>query len=300
MSDFYQDQRKIELRVGIIAVICIIILVIGYAWLRNALNLHAMTELKVRFTNAQGIEVGDKVAVNGMEAGRVNRITQLSDGVLLTSRLNLKYPIRQGARFIIQDSNLMGGKQLDIINSDDGKPIDSKQIQNGESSYGMTALLNTAAITMQQINTLLNELNKPGGLFTEVQSTFNETKNTFGKVNATLDASKENFNNALKDISSSARQLNELISQNKPNLDKSIAMAPNVLQKAQATLDSLQAASSALQNTITEISKGKGTLSSLIQDDKLYRNLLQSTARLDSLLIDIKHNPKRYFKIKVF
>jgi phospholipid/cholesterol/gamma-HCH transport system substrate-binding protein len=38
----------------------------------------------------------------------------------------------------------------------------------------------------------------------------------------------------------------------------------------------------------------------LISEEDLYDNLLRASSRMDSLLVDIKDNPERYFKIKVF
>ncbi len=300
MTEFYQDQRKIELRVGIIAVVCILILIFGYAWLRNAFLLRTMTRLSIKFESAQGIEVGDKVTVNGMEAGRITDIDQLRDGILIKSQIKLKYPILEGSRFIIQDSNLMGGKQLDIINSASGKQLDTNRILIGENSYGMTALLSTTALTMHQVNQLLTDLRNPDGLFEQIKTTFNETQNTFGKVNSTLDDSKENLNKALEQIAASATRLNELIAQNKPNLDRTLSLTPDLIIKVQTTLDSLQMATSLLHNAVRDMSEGKGTLPSMINDDQLYLNLLNSSARLDSLLIDIKKRPGRYFRVKVF
>jgi phospholipid/cholesterol/gamma-HCH transport system substrate-binding protein len=300
MSDFYKDQRKIELRVGLIAVLSLVILVIGYAWLRNALQLKTMTQVRIKFESAQGIEIGDKVTVNGMEAGRVTKVAQLQDGVLIYTQLKLKYPIRRGAKFIIQDSNLMGGKQLEIINSEEGDPIDVNTVQAGENSYGMTALLSNASITMQQINALLTEMSKPEGIFSQIKETFEETKSTFGKVNTAIDDSKANLNNALQHISSSARQLNELLTRNKSKLDETINMTPELMTKATATMDSLRIATSSLQSVLKEMSEGKGTIPNLLNDDTLYKNLLSSSAKLDSLLDDVKKNPKRYFRVRVF
>jgi phospholipid/cholesterol/gamma-HCH transport system substrate-binding protein len=300
MSEFYKDQRKIELRVGLIAILCLVILVLGYAWLRNALQLKSMTEVKVKFANAQGIELGDKVTVNGMEAGRIRKITQMEDGILISSLLRLKYPLRQGARYTIQDSNLMGGKQMNIENPASGEPLDPKQIQTGDASFGMTALFDTAAMTMQQINKLLAEINQPDGLAAQVKATLNESKTTFSKVNSTIDENRVDLKQAMQQISASATQLNELLTQNKPGLDKVIGLTPELLQKAQVALDSLQTATSSLQKAVYDITQGKGTLPSLINDDTLYQNLLKSTSRLDSLLLDIKKNPKRYFRVKVF
>jgi phospholipid/cholesterol/gamma-HCH transport system substrate-binding protein len=300
MSDFYKDQRKVELRVGIIAVLSIVILIFGYAWLRNALQLRSMTAVKVKFQSAQGIEIGDKVMVNGMEAGRITKISQLQDGVLINTQLKLKHPIRQGAKFIIQDSNLMGGKQMEIINSPDGEPIDPMVVQSGENSYGLTSLIGTASLTMQNINKLLTEMNQPGGVFSQIKDTFEETKNTFGKVNTAIDDSRENVNNALVQISSSAQHLNDMLSRNKTKIGEAIDLTPDLLAKTTATMDSLRVASSALQQVLKDMSKGKGTLPSLMNDDKLYKDMLDTTAKLDSLLIDMKKNPKRYFRIKVF
>jgi phospholipid/cholesterol/gamma-HCH transport system substrate-binding protein len=194
----------------------------------------------------------------------------------------------------------MGGKQLEIINSANGEVINTKLVQNGENSSGMTALLSTASTTMQQVNILLTEFNKPNGFYSQVQSAFNETKTTFTKVNEVLDGSKTNLNSALKQISSSAEQLSQLISVNRPKVDNLMNMSPGLIQKTQATLDSLQAASTALQQVVNELNSGKGTLPSLINDDRLYKNLIDSSDNLDSLLIDVKKHPSRYFKVKVF
>lgn len=300
MTNFYKDQRKIELRVGIIAILALIVLVVGYAWLRNTLQLKSMTQVRIKFNNAQGIEVGDKITVNGMETGRIKKISQLEDGVLITGQIKLKHPLRQGARYIIQDSNLMGGKQLDIINSTSGEAIDINQVQQGETSYGMTALMSTASTTMHQINDLLTDLKKPDGFFTQVKSTFEETQETFEKVNEAIDDSKGNLNQALEQISLSAGHLNELITANKANIDNAIKMTPELLIKTQATLDSLRVVGSAMQSVFKDLSEGEGTLSNLIKDDELWQNLVKSTAKLDSLLLDIKQNPRRYFRVTVF
>ena len=56
----------------------------------------------------------------------------------------------------------------------------------------------------------------------------------------------------------------------------------------------------ALSATLNKINKGNGNLGLLINDDKLYYNLEKSTKSLDSLINDIKANPKRYINVSVF
>jgi phospholipid/cholesterol/gamma-HCH transport system substrate-binding protein len=44
----------------------------------------------------------------------------------------------------------------------------------------------------------------------------------------------------------------------------------------------------------------ESTISLLMRDRVLYDRLLKSSAQLDSLLNDVRKNPKRYFKFSVF
>jgi phospholipid/cholesterol/gamma-HCH transport system substrate-binding protein len=300
MSEFYKDQRQVELKVGIIVIVTLLILVFGYAWLRNLLQIKSMSELKIKFANTQGIQIGDKVTVNGMEAGKVGKITQLQDGVLLECMLKLKYPLRQGCRFIIQDSNLMGGKQMEIINAATGSKLDLSQIQSGEIATGMTTLMSEIGIAMVQVQKILVSLNQPDGVIASVSSTLSETEKAVKNVNGTLDANKDKLAATLKHLETSTRQLSQLLAEHKTEIDRTAQLTPQVMSKANATLDSLQIASQTLQAAIREITQGKGTLPKLISDEKLYNNLLKTTGRMDSLLIDVKKNPTRYFKLKVF
>ncbi|MDP2723851.1 MAG: MCE family protein, partial [Bacteroidales bacterium] len=55
-----------------------------------------------------------------------------------------------------------------------------------------------------------------------------------------------------------------------------------------------------MQVLLQSIQDGKGTLGQLMVNDSLYNQLTNSAASLDSLLLDVKANPKRYVKFSVF
>jgi phospholipid/cholesterol/gamma-HCH transport system substrate-binding protein len=46
--------------------------------------------------------------------------------------------------------------------------------------------------------------------------------------------------------------------------------------------------------------RGEGTLGRLSRDEALYDNLAAAVISLDSLLVDIRLNPKRYVTIEIF
>ena len=66
------------------------------------------------------------------------------------------------------------------------------------------------------------------------------------------------------------------------------------------TLRSLNTSVTDLTNALNHINKGEGTAGKLIYDEKLYNNLEQATANLNSLLKDLQDNPKRYVHFSVF
>ena len=66
------------------------------------------------------------------------------------------------------------------------------------------------------------------------------------------------------------------------------------------TLDNANKAVAELQAAINKVNDGKGSLSLLLNDDKLYKNLNDASANLNSLFIDLKAHPKRYVSFSVF
>ena len=55
-----------------------------------------------------------------------------------------------------------------------------------------------------------------------------------------------------------------------------------------------------LNNIVTAIDLGKGTLGKLINDESLYENLNDASSELQSLLSDLKNHPKKYVHFSMF
>ncbi len=55
-----------------------------------------------------------------------------------------------------------------------------------------------------------------------------------------------------------------------------------------------------LQGVVNKVNNGDGTLGLLVNDKQMYDNLNNASKNLDSLMIDLKENPKRYVHFSVF
>jgi phospholipid/cholesterol/gamma-HCH transport system substrate-binding protein len=64
-------------------------------------------------------------------------------------------------------------------------------------------------------------------------------------------------------------------------------------------VNNLMVVSENLKTLSAELDNPNSTLGALTHDRQLYDNLNAASASLDSLLIDVKRNPKRYISIKL-
>ena len=55
-----------------------------------------------------------------------------------------------------------------------------------------------------------------------------------------------------------------------------------------------------MSSILAKIDSGEGTFGRLMNDDSLYLELNRSASALDSLLLDVRKNPKRYVRFSLF
>ena len=67
----------------------------------------------------------------------------------------------------------------------------------------------------------------------------------------------------------------------------------------ESTLNNVYAASQSLNDIMKKLNSNDSSLGMLVNDKQLYDNLNNASASLDSLLRDVKKNPKRYISIKL-
>ena len=66
------------------------------------------------------------------------------------------------------------------------------------------------------------------------------------------------------------------------------------------TITEVNKAVADIQAIVSKVNSGTGSLSQLINDEKMYNNLNNAAENLDKLMIDLKANPKRYVSFSVF
>jgi phospholipid/cholesterol/gamma-HCH transport system substrate-binding protein len=134
---------------------------------------------------------------------------------------------------------------------------------------------------------------------------------------AEIKALLSNLNKTVAALQTTAGSVNNLVGHNDPKLQKVLDDASITMQsgkttlinmetlqkvsilKLNATIANLDATVGQLNQVIGGIDKGQGSLGKLMKDEQLYNNL-NSATNLNSLIEDMKANPKRYINFSVF
>jgi phospholipid/cholesterol/gamma-HCH transport system substrate-binding protein len=242
----------------------------------------------------------------------------MSGNIMVVIILNNDFPIPNNSVARIFSSDLMGSKAIDLILGN------STQLAQDSD----TLLSGVEAGLMAEVNAQVQPIKKKAEdllasvdtLVVAFQSIFNESarknlKESFNDIRMTfanLESATGNIDNMVVNeasrISSILIRLDSLaltLNENRlgiSNIVSNFEIISDSLAQSDipSTFANINTTLVDLQVLLRSIEQGKGTLGQLMVNDSLYDQLNNSAASLDSLLIDIKANPKRYVKFSVF
>ncbi|MCX6247810.1 MAG: MlaD family protein [Bacteroidetes bacterium] len=311
-----------EFRVGIIFVVATAILIWGLMYLKGMdLFKHKMIVYAV-YDKVNGLVVANNVAISGMKVGQVKDLyfsTKQRGKIIAELYISESYPIPANSVARINNSdNLIGGKYVEIILGDSKVILKDHDTLKSltEASIGESLSQQLAPLKVKT-ERLLGSIDTVASLIQEVLN-----KNTRDNLAASITHIKEVLNNLahttyyldtlvgsqrshlaniignVESISLNLKNNNQKISNildNFSNLSDSLAKA-----KIPATIAQVNKAILDIDIAVNKINNGQGTLGLLLNDDKLYKEVEKAAHDLNLLLEDIKANPDRYVKVKVF
>ena len=137
--------------------------------------------------------------------------------------------------------------------------------------------VHSISVTMKNIEGITGEVN--GLLGTE--------KARLGRIMANLESITVNFKN-------NGKKLDHIMN----NLDNVSDQMAKI--EIKSTVDKANQAMQDVQDITNKINNGDGSISLLLNDDKLYNNLNSASEELDNLIKDVKNHPGKYIRLSIF
>ena len=292
-----------EVIIGICVALAIVILCFGIEFLKG-INVFKPSNFYIaEYENVEGLEVAAPVTIDGYKVGQVREINFNYENpgkiqVLIAVNKQLHIPVDSRAMI---GSTLLSGSYVEILMGTSSEMIPlGGEIQSGTVPDMMSSISNdilpSVSSIMPKIDSLLISVNHL-------------------VADPAIAASLKNIETLTSNLSATSQNLNSLMQRQVPgilnganvavaNLDTitanltSLSEELNRLPLAQ-TIENVNGLTSNLVKFTGNLNNPNSTLGELTQDSELYDKLNRLTADIDSLIIDIKKNPKRYISIKL-
>ena len=294
-----------NVKIGLTVLLGLALLYWGINYLKGINLLTPTNHFYTELESSEGLLTAAPVTVNGFQVGQVREINYDYDKnkitVMIVMDKNMKIP--EGSTLSMV-SSLMGSKSL-VLNLGDGPAMKSGSLipiskvpglMDNVSENIMPAInevLPKVDSIMSNVNGLTGDpalaaaLLRLDGITRQLQSSAQHLTTLMSGLNRSIPGVMNNVNGITNNLSGASGNINDLSASLKQMpLDSTI----NTLN---ATLANLKALSEQLNDKNSSLGK-------IMNDRELYDNANHAIASLDSLLIDIKANPKRYINVKVF
>ena len=293
-----------EVKVGLIGVIGLVFFYLGSNFLKGIDFFSPVSRYYAVYENVDGLIVANPIIVNGYSVGRVSdiRILQDMDNMILVSMdIDKNLVVGVNAKATLSSNDFLGSKAIVLSIGDINSPINEGDTIMSEIAGGLSELLEKATpitdnlgVTISRLNDILASLRGSGDMIT---TTLDNLNNVLTNTNDLIDNNEETITTTLENLNSLTDDLSKKLSDIDPIIKGANDMISN-LNKVdfKNTFNQIDILLTSMNGVFDDIESGEGgTLSLLLSDDSLYKNLNKTAFDLDKLLQHINENPKHFF-----
>jgi phospholipid/cholesterol/gamma-HCH transport system substrate-binding protein len=308
-----------ETKVGALTSIAIVLLILGFNFLKGKNITGKNDHYYALFDDIQGLANSNPIVINGKQVGNVIKTDGGKDMRKILVHMNMSEDVNipKDAVAIISKS-LLGNVQIEIKlgnstsflkNGDTLHTIASADILGDAMKkidpvlYTVTGAVKSLDSLLKNVNTLLdaNAKSNVKGMLENLNKTTASLAVSSVSLQSLLNTQTGALAQTLNNVNSFTGALknnNEKLTQTMTNVEK---ITDNFAKlDIQTTLTNLNKTVISLQESIAKINSDKGTLGLMLNDTKLYNNLNATSNKLNLLLDDFRIHPKRYVNVSVF
>ena len=299
-----------EIKVGLLAVVALVALAIGFNFLRGSNLLSNDRTYYAIYPKVDGLNVGAPIYLNGVKVGQVKNLElQPENNNAIKASLEMDKGVMVGDSTVVRLSgSLLGSTTLTLKLGPNTKEYHGGEQLATKLSVSLTDIVQRRAqSTLDTVNSTLSHingfLNKDAQ--TSIQGTLVGARGSAEALQKLIVSNQANINQITRNLAAMSVALNKTtgklnrIADNFGQLSDSVKAAPvgPALRRLNSTLGEAQQTMAGLNRSLND---QKGTLGKLINDTTLYTNLNATVSTANGLFQDIDDNPKKFVHFSVF
>ncbi len=328
-----------ELKVGALGLLALTLFVLGMNYLKGLSMFSKNRVFYTYFDDSKGLLRGASLYLNGFGIGKVTNmeLDSKTRKIKIQVTVGEKVDIPKDSKIVLFSEGVMGPTSLKVKLGESATFIQEEGVLGSELEGTLMENVQTQIDPIKmQVEILSKQLNQ---IARWANYTLDSTgsRNTIVNILNNADASvanvkgvSESFDDVIKRIDEAVISINQLIAStnrvvsnvdaNKANINETMNSINRTMQNVEYISDSLAKATNEIRVLVEEvkgtlenisqitagIQNGEGSVGKLLKDEGLYSNTTGAVEKLniaiadvDSLLNEIKANPKKYLNVKV-
>ncbi|MGI8400875.1 MAG: MlaD family protein [Gemmatimonadaceae bacterium] len=292
-------KTRDEVMVGLLVTVAVVVTVVGSLWLARG-GLSKGYPLYAKFPWGAGLKQGQPVLLVGVNVGYVDQVDLHQDGILVTTlRVGKDYKVPVTSKAAVVPNGIFGDQAVALTPSkpDPRSFNPGDTIPIGPSTPGISELTSKADSITRSVNAITTALEQQlvaaGGI--------RDLRNTIGATNRLVNEFASIASEQSRQLSATMTSLRRATSAVDPaKVDSTVSNLRTASANMAEMSAQLKATTGKLDMIIAKVDSGNGSAAKLLNDPGAYNDVRALLQRMDSLIADIKKNPKRYINVKIF
>lgn len=298
-----------EFAIGLSVIVALVVVYFGIEYLKGNNIFKPANYYYTTYSDVAGLAQSAPVNLNGYKVGMVREIEYQYDNpghVRVEMSLDKELSLPNGTQAILV-TDMLGTSSIELrLGTDKGYCEVGSELPGIKSAGLMGSvtddILPAVGEIVPKIDSLVSSLNA-----LVASPALRSSLDHLDAALANVEAGSSKLNQAMAAVPGIATDATFVMA-NAKEISTSLNTIANDLTAVssqlkdmpiQSTVDNLYQTSQSIKSLMSKLDGNNSSLGMLLNDSGLYNNLNNASASLDSLLRDVKKNPKRYISIKL-